>query len=813
MKTKSTKKLSCLAAFICLLLLTFAGSAQTSRTLESGGFLSTLTKDDQGNLYAAKYNGTTDRYDIVKYNNGTTPPVTIFTGLQYTGVDYPWGIAVDSQGNVFVAGSATDNEVYKLSFDSGTNTYSSSVVMSGNYCTALAFDASDNLYTAEYNSGSGKYQIVRYAAGTYTNGTVLYNNINLKEGYTYPTSIAVASNNDIYFNLAFGVPKDPDHGGVLKLTAASNYSSVSTISSGKYSTAIAIDQLGNLYVSEYNAAVDKFVLNKYINATGTPTQLAIMDSYSSFFAWGIAVFNSDNIYYITGSTSTSDGGALIQLYASPITQSSNIIASAQSANSTTLTWTKGSGDKRVVFVTQSNSGTPSVSNNTTYTANANYGSGSKDGSGNWYCVYNGNGNTVALSNLQPDITYRVMVLDYNGNSGLEMYQTASATGNPVNIGVATISAITRADADNTYATVVNYNVDFNTDVTGLTAANFTLTAGPYITGATVTSVTAVSGSQYKVTVQKSAGSGDLTLNLANTNNLTPIVVSTLPFVGETYHLKTTEVDLAALQLSDGALDPTFSADILTYSVAVQQPTIVITPTAVNTTSAITVGTQTVPSGNSSTPITLTEGVNVITVKVSSASSALSKSYVLNVTYTKPLPVTWVDFDASYNNGLYIWAWKLGVESQIDHYEPEYSLDGIKYYDAGKVTEKQASLKYQFSTSLNLDGLIYFRVKAVNMDGTSSYSNVKTLQAKTGVGSLLIYPNPVETKMHMRWPNKEATSLDIAIYNTLGKKVLHLQVAIQPVVTLQVGQLTTGSYYLVVKDNRHNGLWFRHFLKK
>jgi hypothetical protein len=205
-------------------------------------------------------------------------------------------------------------------------------------------------------------------------------------------------------------------------------------------------------------------------------------------------------------------------------------------------------------------------------------------------------------------------------------------------------------------------------------------------------------------------------------------------------------------------------------------------------------------------------VNVITVKVSSASSALSKSYVLNVTYTKPLPVTWVDFDASYNNGLYIWAWKLGVESQIDHYEPEYSLDGIKYYDAGKVTEKQASLNYKFSTSLNLDGRVYFRVKAVNEDGTSSYSSKKTLQAHIST-SLVIYPNPVGTKLHLIWPDKNASTLDITLYNALGTRVLHQSIANQSVVTLQVGSLATGSYYLVVEDNYHRRITSGRFLKK
>lgn len=428
-----TKKLGCIATLLLLLLLPFAGFTQTFRTVESGNFVTTLAKDNLGNLYAAKYNSGSTKYDIVKYNQGATSSAVIYAGLNWDSYDYPWGIAVDSHGNVFVAASNADNQIIKLTFNSGSNSYTAAPFITGKYCNSLAIDASDNLYTAQYNSGSGTYEIVRYPAGMNSGETVLYGNIPLGANYSYNTSMVIAPNNDIYFNLPFGSSAAPDHGGILKISAADNYNTVTTISTGKYSTAVALDESGNLYVSEYEAGSGTFVLNKYVGATGTPTLLYTLDDAIDFFSWGIVVYNSQNIYFTTGASTTNVGGSLMQLYANPETPATNVNQTEQTATSTKLNWTNGSGEKRVVFMSEVTTGTPSVTDNATYTANTSYGAGTKDGTNSWSCVYNGTGSSVTVTNLLANHIYRVMVLDYNGNPGSEQYQTATAAGNPVNL--------------------------------------------------------------------------------------------------------------------------------------------------------------------------------------------------------------------------------------------------------------------------------------------------------------------------------------------------------------------------------------------
>lgn len=91
--------------------------------------------------------------------------------------------------------------------------------------------------------------------------------------------------------------------------------------------------------------------------------------------------------------------------------------------STTLSWTKGNGGLRAVFIGLKSSAAPLPANYTTYLANAAYKSGTQLGTSGWYCVYNGNGSTVNITNLLAGNTYRAEVIEYNGNNGNEQYNT------------------------------------------------------------------------------------------------------------------------------------------------------------------------------------------------------------------------------------------------------------------------------------------------------------------------------------------------------------------------------------------------------
>jgi hypothetical protein len=96
-------------------------------------------------------------------------------------------------------------------------------------------------------------------------------------------------------------------------------------------------------------------------------------------------------------------------------------------------WTDGNGERRVVFVKQGTTGEPVPVNGATYTASTMLGSGSQIDSSGWYCVFNGTAHPsgATVSGLTGNMNYRIMVCEYNGTAGSEVYNASLSTNNPV----------------------------------------------------------------------------------------------------------------------------------------------------------------------------------------------------------------------------------------------------------------------------------------------------------------------------------------------------------------------------------------------
>ncbi len=108
--------------------------------------------------------------------------------------------------------------------------------------------------------------------------------------------------------------------------------------------------------------------------------------------------------------------------AAPTTQASSIVFSSVGTNQMTVGWTNGNGSNRVVKMNTVNTFT-NPANGTDPAANPVYGGGEQ-------VVYNGNGNSVTVTNLAPSTTYWFRVYEYNCTGANTVYITSTATNNP-----------------------------------------------------------------------------------------------------------------------------------------------------------------------------------------------------------------------------------------------------------------------------------------------------------------------------------------------------------------------------------------------
>lgn len=100
------------------------------------------------------------------------------------------------------------------------------------------------------------------------------------------------------------------------------------------------------------------------------------------------------------------------LFDRPQTNSQGIIFSEISEQSVTLNWTSGGGSKRILVVRQGDEISSFPLDGTTYQANPAFAAGDDLGDGT-YVAYDGTGNSITVTNLQPGTPYAFRVFDYH----------------------------------------------------------------------------------------------------------------------------------------------------------------------------------------------------------------------------------------------------------------------------------------------------------------------------------------------------------------------------------------------------------------
>ncbi len=506
--------------FAALLVLgsAFTAHAQTyiANTVAANIGVSAVCKDASGNVYVLRVNGTPpasgdaagETGEIVKYPAGSTTGTVIAntTAIPYSDgqqdMDYPFGIAVDSQGNIFVSTYVDYSTSFPgniLKFTNSGGNYTQSTWITGDVNNkgdfgAIVIDSHDNLFVEGFDAaaagGNGAFNLFEYPKNS-TTATTIYSNIaSISTSDPALSALAVDASDNIYMGINFDQFNPTGGGGsIIKLTKSSSYGTSVTIANSTYTTGLGCDAAGNLFAINggFNGTtLTSWPVVEYPNATGASGTVTGTTIYSNtgtvaseghYPAVGLAVVNTTNIFLGGGDPATNHEGDLIQLIGTPSTQASNVSFSSTGPTGTTVSWTNGSGSSRAVFMKLANTGTPSPTNSTTYTAATNFGTGTQISSSGWYCIYNGTGTSVAVTGLSVTSTYRVMVVEYNGSAGVENYLTSAGTNNPNNVTTATptISTSGSPSALTTASGTASSSTTFNVSGSNL-VANVTVTA-------------------------------------------------------------------------------------------------------------------------------------------------------------------------------------------------------------------------------------------------------------------------------------------------------------------------------------------------
>ena len=139
-----------------------------------------------------------------------------------------------------------------------------------------------------------------------------------------------------------------------------------------------------------------------------------------------------------------------------------------------------------------------------------------------------------------------------------------------------------------------------------------------------------------------------------------------------------------------------------------------------------------------------------------------------------LPISLNDFTASKQNKVIDLNWQTSIEQNSSYFDVEFSRDGGNFESIGRVkaTGSSTTLKnYSLKHLSPVNGLNYYRLKLVDVDGSFKYSAVRTVKFSNSI-SIAIMPNPTADKVYLT-SNEGGTLQSVDLYTISGKLLQHV----------------------------------------
>lgn len=289
--------------------------------------------------------------------------------------------------------------------------------------------------TAGTDLGSGNFVVYNGAANSFSLSGLTANTLYYFASYEYNGSTP-AANNYLLANAAFGyqstLTTEPTKSDTLILFTNVKDSSMTlswTVGNGQRRLVLAatsaiasipIDGSDPITNDTFGKGAD-LGFGNYVVYNGTSNTCNIKGlAPNTTYHFAIFEYNGTNTSnnYLLINPATASKSTLI---AEPTISATNVTLSPITNGITTVNWTNGNGDNRIVVARQSAPINILPEDGKSYTANAIFGSGNDLGQGNFVC-YIGSNNTFNLQGLDPNNLYYIGVIEYNGSGGGSNYK-------------------------------------------------------------------------------------------------------------------------------------------------------------------------------------------------------------------------------------------------------------------------------------------------------------------------------------------------------------------------------------------------------
>jgi hypothetical protein len=180
---------------------------------------------------------------------------------------------------------------------------------------------------------------------------------------------------------------------------------------------------------------------------------------------------------------------------------------------------------------------------------------------------------------------------------------------------------------------------------------------------------------------------------------------------------------------------------------------------------------------SETPINLNGTTDYNFTTTSTAATTAANRFTIVFRSNSSLPVNILNVSAAQKNAGIEVNWNTASESNMDSYEVEESSNATTFTKAATVAAKNgASNAYNWFDATVNNGDNYYRIKAIEKNGTVKYSNVVKVKIGGKNAEFTVYPNPVKDGIiNLQMSNVEKGVYTVKIFNNAGQEVANRRI--------------------------------------
>jgi hypothetical protein len=176
----------------------------------------------------------------------------------------------------------------------------------------------------------------------------------------------------------------------------------------------------------------------------------------------------------------------------------------------------------------------------------------------------------------------------------------------------------------------------------------------------------------------------------------------------------------------------------------------------------------------------------------------------------PLPIELQNFELSKLRLNKVKAsWTTASEYNNDYFSVERSPNGVRWENLGSIEgsgNTSTQNNYSFIDENPLEGISYYRLKQTDFNGSSTYSEVKSMDLSPASDSIFIAPNPAGDHIRLFYNSGAGGIITFSLYNIQGQILkqsgeLILKELNQSTLEIPVNDLDAGLYFYKATVNQ------------